>query len=81
MKLLVTQFHDGEQTDEREVPLKEGIKTLEDMMEVKLESAESKGWNIERIDDGFHAWKEYDDGNGTLERPNRKDRYFRIVST
>jgi len=78
-RLIVTQFHDGVKTDEREVPLKQGVRNIEDMMEVKLESAENKGWTIERTNDGFHAWKEYSDGDGTIGRPNRKDRYFKLV--
>lgn len=46
----------------------------------KLEGAEYHGWQVERTSETeFHAWKEYSDGDGTIERPHRKDRYFRIV--
>ena len=46
----------------------------------KLKGAENRGWNVERTSaKEFHAWKVYPDGDGTADRPHRKDRYFRIV--
>lgn len=49
-------------------------------LERKLAGAEYHGWQVERTSETeFHAWKEYGDGDGTIEAPNRKDRYFRIV--
>lgn len=46
----------------------------------KLAGAEYHGWQVARIaETEFHAWKEYADGDGTPDRPHRKDRYFRIV--
>lgn len=49
-------------------------------LERKLAGAENRGWSVERRSVGeFHAWKLYSGGEGTLDRPHRKDRYFRIV--
>jgi len=53
--------------------------TDEQTLERKLAGAIAHGWQTESIADGFHAWKLYTDGDGTLSRAHRKDRYFRIV--
>jgi hypothetical protein len=52
--------------------------TAEDTLARKRDGAERHGWAVEGIADGFHAWKEYGNGEGVRDRPYRKDRYFRI---
>jgi hypothetical protein len=48
-------------------------------LERKLAGAEYRGWTVERTSETeFHVWKEYVDGDGTPDRPHRKDRYFRL---
>lgn len=58
----------------------QGSETPAETLARKLTGAENRGWQVEATSDTeFHAWKLYADGDGTPERPHRKDRYFRIV--
>lgn len=92
MKVVCEQYVDGIQVgDDVVIPELVGVgrcgesvverngETPNETLERKLLGAKYHGWNVERTKDGFHAWKLYSDGDGTPDRPNRKDRYFRIV--
>lgn len=81
MKVICEQFRDGIR-DEAPViivlPLDDEL--VEGTLDRKLLGAENHGWNVEWVSDiEFHAWKYYADGDGTIDKPNRKDRFFRII--
>lgn len=61
------------------IPPLEGETDLE-TLDRKLAGAQQHGWQVELLPAiaGFHAWKQYADGRDTIDRPYRKDRYFRI---
>lgn len=79
MKVICIQSRDGIPDEDPIVipPLKGEIPTQ--TLQRKFKGAEYRDWNVEPTSDGFHAWKEYSDGDGTVDRPNRKDRYFKLV--
>jgi len=94
MRVICEQYRDGVPDEHvTEIPRLEGEKywrawpdaqgqeeSSPEILERKLLGAEYHGWQVERTSaTEFHAWKEYEDGDGTPDRPNRKDRYFRIV--
>ena len=93
MRVICEQYRDGAPDDDViEVPPLEGEKyearyeekgaeTPAQTLARKMAGAENRGWQVKILSNlEFHAWKEYADGDGTPERPSRKDRYFRIVS-
>lgn len=90
-RVVCEQYRDGELDGINEIPELHGVgrcgegiversgETPEQTLERKRLGAVYHGWEVESIPDGFHAWKEYADGDGTPGRPYRKDRYFRVV--
>lgn len=92
MRVICEQHRDGVPDEHvTEIPELRGVgrcgeeiveregETPAETMERKLLGARYHGWSVELTADGFHAWKEYGDGDGTPERPHRVDRYFRMV--
>jgi len=81
MKVICEQYRDGVKDDAPPIVIpKLKNESVSKTLERKMNGADLHGWDIERMNDNeFHAWKEYSDGDGTPDRPNRKDRYFRIV--
>lgn len=78
MKVICEQYRDGvPDGDPLVVPPLNGETTVETLAR-KLAGAIDKGWTVLTSIDSFHAWKIYSDGDGTHDRPNRKDRYFSI---
>lgn len=81
MAVVCEQYRDGV-PDEHVVlipplPGEDDAATLE---RKRYGAEELHGWRVEQVSETeFHAWKEYVDGDGTPDRPHRKDRYFRIV--
>lgn len=78
--VICVQYRDGIEDEEPIVipPLEN--ETVYQTLERKMKGADLHDWNVEKISETeFRAWKEYADGNGTPDRPNKKDRYFRIV--
>jgi len=82
VKIICEQYRDGVKDDAAPLVIpKLKNEKPEQTLERKFKGAEKRGWIVEWVSDiEFHAWKYYTDGDGTPERPNRKDRFFKVIT-